>query len=284
MSEQPCAFHPHRMTGVSCSRCDRPICPDDMHPAPVGIHCPVCAGQMREGPLGEAQYRARMRAQRHPLLRQLSGSQMTTVLLAANVVVFVLMVATGAPTSGRTLYRFGALISPLPSSQWWRLITAMFVHIGIGHILFNMFALVLFGGAIEQRHGKMRFLCLYLASGVAGNAVALAYSHASLSAGASGAIFGILGAWLALVVVNHRAAASQLRGWVLLIGFNLFYSIVTPGIDLHAHIGGLLGGFVIAVGLELGARAKGGARAAISTGGYVIVAIAAYVLTSAHVL
>jgi membrane associated rhomboid family serine protease len=286
MSEQPCAFHPDRLTRVSCSRCERPICPDDMFPAPVGIHCPICAGKMREGALGQAGYRVRARAERMPGARLLANAQITTLIIAANVAVFVLMLQTGSPTSGRTLIRFGALVSPLPSNEWWRLITAMFVHIGFPHIAFNMFALFVFGGAIENRYGKLRFLFLYLGAGVLGSATSLALSHAELSAGASGAIFGIIGAGFAMALVNRRSPAmrAQLRSWGVLIAINVFIGIAQPGIDLRAHAGGFVGGVVIGTTLELAAKQRGGARVVLQVIGYLVTAMAAYLLTAAHVV
>jgi rhomboid protease GluP len=257
-----------------------------MFPAHVGIHCPICAGKMREGPLGQTGYRVRARAERVPGARFLAGAQVTTLLIAANTVVFLLMVLTGSPTSDRTLRSFGALTNPLPASQWWRLITAMFVHIGIVHLAFNMFALFLFGGGIEQRYGKSRFLMLYFGAGVLGSATSLAYSNTSLSAGASGAIFGIIGAGLAIAIWNrHRPEMrGQLRSWLFLIGFNVFIGIRTPGIDLRAHLGGLIGGFVIGSAFEVSVRLRGPARAALQIAGYTVVAVASYLLTSAHVV
>ena len=285
MPEQPCAFHPDRMTGVSCSRCGRPICPDDMYPAPVGQHCPICAGKMREGPLGRTGYQVRTRAERMPAARFFAGAQVTTLIVIANVIVFLLMQLTGSPTSGRTLRRFGALTNPLPASQWWRLITAMFVHLGFAHIAFNMFALILFGGTIEHRYGKVRYFMLYLGAGVLGSATSLSYSHASLSAGASGAIFGVIGAGLAMVLWNRDRPGmrAQLRSWIFLIAINLFIGVETPGIDLRAHIGGLIGGFVISSALEGAAKQRGSARRALQAGGYIAVVVASYILTSAHV-
>jgi membrane associated rhomboid family serine protease len=286
MPEQPCAFHPDRLTAVSCSKCGRPICPEDMFEAPVGIHCPICAGKMREGTFGRTGYRVRSTAERSPLARSLARAQVTSLILAANVSVFALMLATGAPTSGRTLLRFGALPGRLPASQWWRLITATFVHIGFAHIAFNMFALILFSGSIEQRYGKARFAALYLGSGVLGSASSLAFSHSTISAGASGAIFGILGAWLAIALI-HRGApgmSGQLRSLLFLIGINVYIGIATPGIDLHAHLGGLAGGFAIATAIELSLRVRGRARVMVQAGGYLAVAIVAYLLTAAHVV
>jgi membrane associated rhomboid family serine protease len=285
MPEQPCAFHPDRMTGVSCSHCGRPICPDDMYPAPVGQHCPICAGKMREGPLGRTGYRVRARAERIPATRFLAGAQVTTLIVIANVIVFALMLLTGSLTSATTLRRFGALTNPLPASQWWRLITAMFVHLGFAHIAFNMFALILFGPAIEHRYGKGRYFLLYVGAGTLGSATSLAFSHSALSAGASGAIFGIIGAWLALVLWNrHRPGMrGQLQSWLFLVAINIWIGATQPGIDLHAHIGGLIGGFVIGAALESAARERGLARAGLQIAGFAVVGIATYALTAAHV-
>lgn len=285
MSEKPCAFHPDRLTAVSCARCDRPICTDDMISAAIGFQCPVCAGLMREGALGESAYRMKVRAERWPFARALAGAQVTAVIVGANVLVMLLMLLAGGFTS-RNLLRFGAMTAPLPASQWWRMITAMFVHVGLLHIAFNMFALMLFGGAIEQRYGKIRFLALYLGAGVLGSAMSLAFTGAGLRAGASGGIFGVMGAWLALAIYNRKSPAmrGQLRSWTFLIGLNLVFSVTYPGVDLHAHLGGLVGGFAIAGALELSRAQKGPARTAIALGGYVAVAIACYVLAASQLV
>jgi rhomboid protease GluP len=221
-----------------------------------------------------------------PAARFLQGAQVTTLIVVANVIMFALMVLTGAPTARRTLLHFGALTSPLPASQWWRLITAMFVHIGFAHIALNMFALILFGRAIELRYGKLRFFLLYIDAGVLGSATSLAFSHSALSAGASGAIFGIIGAWLALVVWNRRAPGmrGQLQSWIFLIVLNIFVGVEQPGIDLRAHLGGLVGGFVIGSALEAAARERGPARAGLQIAGFAVVAIATYALTASHVV
>lgn len=259
-----CAFHPDRPTGVTCSRCERPICPDDMIDAPVGIHCPVCAGVMREGAIGEASYRARTAIERNPTARKLAGVSLANAIIAVNVVVFVLMVATGRPTASRTLFDFGALTAPLDRSQWWRVFTSMFVHIGAFHLLFNMFALFLFGRAVEGRYGKTRFLVLYLASGLLGAGASLAFTGVGLRAGASGGVFGILGAWVAFYVLHRSAsgARSQLQSLFALIALNLYIGAVSGGIDNAAHVGGLIGGFLVGLGLEVAGRRRGGFRAA----------------------
>src|SRR5205807_3181019 len=141
-------------------------------------------------------------------------------------------------------------------------------------------------GTVEHRYGKVRNFMLYLGAGVLGSATSLAYSHASLSAGASGAIFGVIGAGLAMVLWNRDRPGmrAQLRSWIFLIAINIFIGAETPGIDLRAHIGGLLGGFVIASALEAAAKRRGGTRWTLQAGGYLAVAIASYLLTSAHVV
>jgi membrane associated rhomboid family serine protease len=267
--DQVCFIHPDRPTRVTCSNCGRPICPDDMTPAPVGYQCPICTGRMREGAgaVARTTYRTRSevsrQADRVPLLRLVRGASVTQLVIGAKVLMLLLMFATGRPTAGSTLLRFGALPPVLPRSDWWRMVTAMFVHIGPLHLLFNTWALMLFGPALEQRYGRMRFLFLYLAAGVLGSAFSLAFTAGGIRAGASGGVFGIMGGWLAFFL-THRDVPSlrgQLRSIVFLIGINIVFSVTFPGIDTWAHIGGLAGGFVIGAVLELSAtRLRGNAR------------------------
>ena len=280
MSEQPCAFHPDRLTGVRCARCERPICPDDMIDAPVGVQCPICAGRMREGALGERSYRVRTRLERTRTGRQIQGLDVSRVLLGANIAVFLLMLASGRPQATSTLVRFGALLHPLPGSEWWRLFSSMFVHIGFLHLAFNCYALYAFGPPIEARHGKVRFLTLYLGAGLLGGAASLAFTGAQISAGASGAVFGILGAWIAFFLPHRRArgAAAQLQSLFMLIGINLVLGFSIGGIDNWAHLGGLAGGFVIGSGLEFAGKRPRGPASLAGAAGYVVVLVTALVL------
>ncbi|MGH2831003.1 MAG: rhomboid family intramembrane serine protease [Actinomycetota bacterium] len=274
MSEFPCAFHPDRLTLVSCSRCERPICPDDMIPAPVGNQCPICAGRMREGFGGQAAYRVRTKAEASPVMRRLGGKDLTRMLAGVCVAIAVLMLATGRPTDTDVLIRFGALIRPLPRDEWWRIFSSMFVHIGLLHLLFNMFALISFGPAIENRYGKLRFLGLYLTSGLLGAAASLTFNEGiGVAAGASGGVFGILGAWIAFFVRHRNLAGSreQLRSLLFLVGINLVIGL-TGSIDNFAHLGGLVGGFALGSVLELGNRLRDDARIIATLGGFVAVA------------
>jgi membrane associated rhomboid family serine protease len=280
MSEQPCAFHADRLTRVQCSRCERPICTDDMFPAAVGVHCPICAGRMREGALGRTGYEMRSRVERTPLGKALGKAQLTTLILAANVVVFLLMFLTREGITTSTLIERGALLDPLPPSQRWRLLTSMFIHVNLLHLAFNMFALMMFGTPLEERYGKLRFLGLYLVSGLMGGAFTLAFGGFGVSAGASGAIFGIMGALLA-VVIRHRMQ-EQLQSLLILLGINFVLGLSSRRINMLAHIGGLVAGFVLAWCLEQAGRARGNAKLAIQVAAYVGLTTVALILVVAQ--
>lgn len=278
MPEQACAFHPDRMTAVTCSNCGRPICPDDMIEAPVGYQCPVCTGRAREGAVGAASYRTRAAvarsASRLPGARFLRGAGATQVLIAVNVALFAGMLVVGGFEIDRdTLLKFGALPPILERREWWRLFTAMFVHIGVLHLLFNMWALSLFGPAVENRYGRARFIALYLAAGFLGSAFSMAFSSGDVRAGASGGVFGILGSWIAFYVRHRsaRGAQDQLRSLFFLVGINLFFGFSFGGIDNFAHLGGLAGGFVAGTGLEAWARARAEAGRLAAVVGFALV-------------
>ena len=266
-----------------------------MIPAPVGNQCPICAGRMREGAIGQASYRVRTAAARTPVGRMMSGSSVTRVLLGANLLMFLMLLVGGL--SARVLVRMGALVvvcfpgrgCGLPTGEWWRLFSAMFVHINVLHIAFNMFALMSFGPAIEHRYGKARFLSLYLISGLLGSAASITFNtEAGIRAGASGAIFGILGAWIAFFF-RHRSVAgarAQLQSLLFLVGINVFIGVASGGrIDNFAHLGGLVGGFVIASALESSVRMREGpSRTVVWLGGYAVVLVVAISLTAAHTI
>lgn len=278
MPEQPCAFHPDRLTAVTCTNCGRPICPDDMIEAPVGYQCPVCTGRAREGAAGAASYRTRSavarQANRLPLLRIIGGAGITQALIAINVALFMGMLAAGGWENSENLLRFGALSVPLRTSEWWRLFTAMFVHIGPLHLLFNMYALFLFGPAVETRYGRARFLALYLSAGFLGSAMSVALTSGfGIRAGASGGVFGILGCWIAFYVRHRdqRGSRDQLRSLFFLVGINLFFGFSIGGIDNFAHLGGLAGGFVAGSGLEKWSRSRGDTGRLAALAGFALV-------------
>lgn len=228
--------------------------------------------------MGAASYRTRSavtrRADRVPFLRVMRGAGVTQTLIALNVALFVGLVVTGSWESAVNLRRWGALQVPLQAGEWWRLITAMFVHIGPLHLLMNMYALFLFGPAVENRYGRARFLALYLAAGFLGSAFSIAFTPGpGMRAGASGGVFGILGCWIAFYVRhrNARGSSDQLRSLFFLVGINLFFGFRIGGIDNFAHLGGLAGGFIAGTGLELWSRARGESGKLAALAGFAIV-------------
>lgn len=252
----------------------------------------MCVGRIRDDAAGRAAYRARtsvaQRTARWPITRLLRGASLTRTIIALNITIVVAMYLTGKPTGHQTLLRFGAMQSPLPRSEWWRLITAMFVHIGIFHLLVNTWALMLFGPGLEERYGRGRFIATYLVSGMLGSAFSLAFGGGGgrIAAGASGAIFGIMGAWLAFFV-RHRNVPSlrgQLRSVLFLIAINLYFGAATRGIDNFAHIGGLVAGVFIGSALEWSARAGRGARSASWLGALAGSLLLAAILAAPHMV
>lgn len=179
----------------------------------------------------------------------------TYTLLTANVVVWILMTIVGfgfGLSQSEQLFIFGAKVNKLIAlGQYWRLFTAMFLHIGIAHLFFNSYALYIYGPIVEQLFGKKKFLAIYLISGLMGSLLSYMFSP-NPAAGASGAIFGLMGSLLYFRkshrYIFDRAIGSQL---LIILGINLLYGFVQPGIDNWGHIGGLLGGFLVANALGL---------------------------------
>lgn len=171
------------------------------------------------------------------------------VILALNVLIWLLMTFSGGSTRPDVLIRFGAKVPWLVASgEYWRLFTAIFLHIGLLHLAFNSYALYSLGPQVESLFGRSRFLVLYMLSGLAGSVASYALT-ASISAGASGAIFGLIGA-LAVYLRRHRDLLGRrgqraLHNIVVVILYNLVLSFTVPGIDVFGHLGGLVGGLVV---------------------------------------
>lgn len=178
--------------------------------------------------------------------------RLTYLILAVNIVLFSLMELMGGSTNSFTLIDFGAKMNPLiAAGEWWRFITPMFLHIGITHMFFNTIAVYFVGGTVEKIYGSIRFLVIYFLSGIAGVVASFIFSE-SISAGASGAIFGCLGALLHFGL-RHRDLFFRTIGndILVILGINLAIGFVFPGIDNYAHLGGLLSGFLVAMVVEL---------------------------------
>ena len=230
-----CYRHPNRETGVSCSECGRGICPDCMVFAPVGIRCPEHAGKA-QGPSRVTQGVRRVSYEGQ-------GALVTKILIGINVLVFLINLAQGSSLTqvSGSLFVRGALYVPggLDQGEWYRLITAAFLHASLIHLLFNMLVLWFIGAPVEQAIGRGRFLAIYIVSGLAGSAGAIIFSPNVVTVGASGAIFGILGAALVLEGQKNYVLGGQALG---LIAVNLIFTFAIPNISIGGHIGGLIGG------------------------------------------
>jgi len=241
-----CYRHPDRPTFVSCQRCGRPICPQCQTQAAVGVHCPEC---VREG--RPAQGSALARA-----FRPRRSGALTYLLMGLIVVAYAVQwMSGGALTSAWVLDPSAVGAEP------WRLLTSAFLHSPgtIIHILFNLYALWAFGPALESFLGRVRYLALYLIAAVGGSlgvlalyALAIATKGASVEAtggflqpgsalGASGAIFGLMGAYLPL----RRAIGVNAMQLLIVLGINVLLGFVAPNIAWEAHLGGLLVGAAI---------------------------------------
>lgn len=183
-----------------------------------------------------------------PFRRFKSYFPVVTGILVIQTLLFLLMSISGGSTHPLVLLRFGALESTLLAhGEWWRLITPVFLHIGITHFLFNSFSLYLLGPQLEWLFGRWRFIILYLLTGVMGNLATVYLGTAGISAGASGAIYGLLGVYVYLFLFRRGSMDPDTgKGLLALVGINLVISIITPTINLTAHLGGLIAGFLLA--------------------------------------
>ncbi|MEV6961997.1 rhomboid family intramembrane serine protease [Streptomyces sp. NPDC051207] len=239
-----CYRHPERETGVRCTRCDRPICPDCMIDASVGFQCPECvrSGSGTGHPPGASRPRT------------LAGGTVTAdrrlltkILLGINVAVFIAVHAWSGLRYDLML--IGAW-PPAPFSptegvaggEWYRMVTAMFTHEAPWHLAFNMLSLWWLGSPLEAALGRTRYLALYLISGLAGSALTyLVAAPTTASLGASGAIFGLFGATAVLM----RRLDQDMRPVLALLAINLIITFGWSNIAWQAHIGGLVAGVVI---------------------------------------
>ncbi|MEE1803533.1 rhomboid family intramembrane serine protease [Streptomyces sp. NPDC101062] len=250
-----CYRHPGRETGISCTRCERPICPECMISASVGFQCPDCVRQGSGTGHGATANQPRTLAggtiAADPRL-------LTKILLGINVAVFVAVLAVGdhdrlAIDLGLigTAYDDGHFVG-VANGEWYRLVTSMFLHEEVWHIAFNMLGLWWLGGPLEAALGRGRYLALYLLSGLAGSALTyLIAAPNQLSLGASGAIFGLLGATAVLM----RRLNYDMRPVLALLALNLLFTFTWSGIAWQAHVGGLVAGVAIAIGMVHAPRA-----------------------------
>lgn len=242
-----CYRHRDRETGVACSNCERPICPDCMTSTSVGMRCPECAAdrtRVRSGPAA------------------LGGDPaLTYALIALNLIVFAAATLSGGSATGggigaSDLLSDGAVSRhAVADGEIWRVVTAGFLHAGMFHIAFNMFALWILGGLLEPAIGRLRFALVYAVSVLGGSFGALLLEPDALTVGASGGIFGLMAA--AIVVMRRRGIDPMESGLGLWMGLNLLITFTVPGISIGGHLGGLAGGGLAALVLfELGERSR----------------------------
>ena len=175
-------------------------------------------------------------------------------LLAVNIVVWWVVSPPGGSASTEALLDFGAMFGPLiAEGEYWRLFTAIFLHVSPAHLILNGIALFVFGRLVERAYGHLRFLIIYILAGLAGSVASYMLNSIAVGAGASGAIFGVLGALAAYVMVQRdllgRMGQVLLAVVLIMAAMQLYYGLITPDIDNWAHAGGLVGGFAIGLGL-----------------------------------
>jgi membrane associated rhomboid family serine protease len=256
-SAPTCFRHPDRETYVSCVRCGRPACPDCLRSAAVGQQCVEC---IRDGNRGSRSATAPFGG------RVTTRPVVTWTLIALNVLIYLIeqinptkIIAYGGMIGGAFDPHINASVG-VALGDWYRLISSAFLHeplntgFGIFHIAFNMWALYVVGPALEQMLGRARFLTVYLVSALGGSVLyyLIVPPNSGPAIGASGAIFGLFGAWFILARRLHLDA----RMVIVLIGINLVISFTVPGIAWQDHVGGLIAGSLLTAAYVYAPRAN----------------------------
>jgi len=225
-----CINHSNKETYVRCSRCENYICTDCMRPASIGYQCPSCASDTTPVIKG---------INRNRFIPSQKNTQVTKFLSISLLVVYVFQFLLGD-----VLIANFALFAPsVTNGQWWLLITAGFLHGSIIHLLFNVYILWVLGSQLESIVGKSKFIIIYFGSLLGGSLASYLFSpFGSYSIGASGAIFGLMGAML-VVGRKRNLDISQITTLVVI---NVVIGFVLSGIDWRAHLGGLGAGAFIA--------------------------------------
>jgi membrane associated rhomboid family serine protease len=243
---ETCYRHPDRETGVACSNCGRPICPDCMTSTSVGMRCPECAKQKTTVTTGTTAF------------GRAAAIPVTYFLIAVNVVAYLIEIGSGSgglSGGGRIVADYGLYAPAVADGEWYRIVTNGFLHANLLHIGLNMYFLWFLGQLLEPALGRVRFAVLYFASLLAGSLGVIVLEPNSLAVGASGAVFGVMAA--AFVIARGRRIdwiATQL-GILLLL--NLALSFGSARIAIGAHL------FGAAVGVLCGLLILAGDRGAL---------------------
>ncbi|MET0424584.1 MAG: rhomboid family intramembrane serine protease [Actinoplanes sp.] len=286
MSEAPstapvCYRHPSRETYLSCTRCDRPICPDCMTEASVGHQCPDCVAQGK-------------RSQR-PARTAFGGSgagraaYVTRALIGINIAVMALSAILGGPRAiggaggwfglmgsqtpvtewgevlGYASYVPGGELHGVAAGEWWRLGAAMFLHYGVLHLLLNMLLLWQLGRYLEEKLGPLRFAALYLLAGLGGNVAAYVFTAQNQpAAGASTSIFGLV---IAMFVINRKLRLDT-SALVPMLVVNLLFTFTVPNVSIAGHLGGLVVGGLVALVMAYAPKER---RSLVQAGGSALI-------------
>jgi membrane associated rhomboid family serine protease len=265
-----CYNHPDREAYISCQRCERLICPECMREASVGFQCPSC---IAEG----------AKTIRQPTTLAggtISGREgrVSMILIAINVAAFVAQLATGDRAGD--VFQQGALQGYVTADgDYWRLITSAFLHGSVLHLLFNMYALYLFGPFVERALGTARFVIAYVTAAMAGSiAVYLLASPTTVTIGASGAVFGLFGMALLLLL----KAKQDVRTLLVLLAINAVISVAGPDISWEGHLGGFVAGVALGAAFAYAPRDRRTLVQALVVGALWIAMIAAFVVRTGH--
>ncbi|MET8687529.1 rhomboid family intramembrane serine protease [Streptomyces sp. NPDC004732] len=270
-----CYRHPDCETGITCTRCERPICPECMISASVGFQCPEC---VRDGSgTGHAPTANQPRTVAGGTIAA-DPRLVTKVLIGMNLALFLVQLTVGDSFTDRFdllgrayVPEFGS-VEGVAEGQWYRLVTAMFLHSSYMHIAFNMLSLWWIGGPLEAALGRARYLVLYAASGLAGSALTyLLEEPFKPSVGASGAIFGLFGATAILM----KRLNYDMRPVIALLAINMVITFWWPNIAWQAHVGGLVGGVIVGYAMVHAPRER---RSLIQYGSCALVLVAAVVM------
>ncbi|MEA2439014.1 MAG: hypothetical protein QOH76_438 [Thermoleophilaceae bacterium] len=232
---ETCYRHPGRETGVSCSNCGRPICPECMTPTPVGMRCPECSRQ-------------RTKVKTAATIRRGEDPVATYVIMGICVALGLGSLLSGGQATGlgdTLAINFGLNAPDVANGDVYRVLTAGFLHAGLFHLLVNMYSLYILGSLLEPAVGRTRFLLIYFVALLAGSFGALLSDPNHTTVGASTAIFGLMGA--AVVVMRNRGIDPMQSGLPLWIGINLILTFTIAGLSKGGHVGGLIGGTLAAL-------------------------------------
>ncbi|MFE7551332.1 rhomboid family intramembrane serine protease [Streptomyces gardneri] len=251
-----CYRHPEAETGIRCVRCDKPICPQCMISASVGFQCPDCVrnGSGTGHAAGANQPRTLVGG------RVATDDRLVTkFLIGINLAVYLLVLVFGDRLVAE-LELIGYAYSPqlgevigVADGEWYRLLTATFLHQEVWHILFNVLGLWVIGGIVEPELGRVRYAALCLLAGLSGSVLAyLVAAQNQPSLGASGVVYGLIGAWV--VLARHKR--HDMRPVALFVALSLLMTFTRPGISWEAHVGGLVAGVLVTYALVHAPRAR----------------------------